>query len=282
MSKVYLNGDYVPIAEAKVSVLDRGFMFGDGVYEVLPAFGDRIFALDRHMARLERSLSALGIDNPLARAEWHDVLSRVLENYGATGKSVYIQVTRGVAARDHVLRSDVVPTVFVMCTEQRKSEPKPVVAITREDIRWQRCDIKVTSLLANVMLRQEAEDAGAFETILVRDGHLTEGAASNVFVVQDGTVKTPPYSEHLLPGVTRDIVVELLVQASIACEVSPITREELHAADEVWLTSSTRDILLVSKLDDRMIGSGGGGQMWSKASGLYLAYKHDQLSIEAQ
>jgi D-alanine transaminase len=280
MRNVYLNGDYIPLDEAKVSVLDRGFIFGDGVYEVLPAYRNEVLALDRHLHRLAHSLVALGIENPLSTNGWLEVLTRVLETNAGTAKSLYIQVTRGVAERDHVLRGDPRPTVFVMCTDQEFADPKPVSAIVRDDIRWQRCNVKATSLLANVLLRREAEECGAYEAILVRDGFLTEGAASNVFIVKDGVIKTPPHSEQLLPGVTRDILVELLAEGSLTCQVAPVPETELRSADEVWLTSSTRDVLPVTKLDEKLLGEGMPGPIWSAACDLFGTHKRECLGMD--
>ncbi len=275
MPIVYLNGEYLPIEQAKVSVMDRGFLFGDGVYEVVPVYGGCLFRLGEHLTRLENSLGAIRLKNPYGKQEWEALLRELVERNGGGDQSVYLQVTRGVTGkRDHTFPQDARPTVFVM------SSPLPenpnvagVAAITARDIRWDLCNIKAITLLPNAMLRQQAMDAGALEAILTRDGFVTEGAASNVFVVGEGRVATPPKSAQLLPGITRDLVVELLSGAGLNCMEREVSVKELRRAGEVWITSSTREIVPVLELDGSPVGAGVPGPVWQQAHGLFAGYK---------
>lgn len=274
MPSCYLNGVFSPLAETRVSVLDRGFIFGDGVYEVIPVFGGRLFRLAEHLGRLAASLEAVRIPRPLSEDEWAAVLQSLVGRNGGGDQSVYLQVTRGVARRDHVLPGPVTPTVFAMSTPMTPPpEPGPVSAISCEDIRWRYCHIKAIGLLPNVLLRMQAADAGAYEAILIRDGRVTEGAASNVFAVEDGVVSTPPKGPELLPGITRDLIVELLQGAGLSCEEQPISAGQLAAADEIWLTSSVRELVPVTTLDGRPVGTGRPGPLWRRALDLYQSYK---------
>ncbi len=279
----YLNGAVLPLAEARIPVLDRGFIFGDGVYEVIPVFGGRLFRLKEHLARLAASLAAVRIPRPLTDGEWSAVLEDLVARNGGGDQSVYLQVTRGVARRDHVLPGPVSPTVFAMSSPHTPPpEPDPVGAVTREDIRWRYCHIKSIGLLPNVLLRLQAADAGAYEAILIRDGHVTEGAASNVFAVHGGVVSTPPKGPELLPGITRDLIVELLHAARLPCHETPIPAERLASADEIWLTSSVREVLPVTTLDGRPVGSGRPGPLWRRTVALYQAYKARACRGEAE
>jgi len=275
---VYLNGDMLPIEEAKISVLDRGFLLGDGIYEVIPAYGGKLFRFQQHLDRLQSSLDAVRIPNPHNTDEWQAILQHLVDENGTDDQSVYLQVTRGVAAkRDHTFPHDVSPTVFAM------SNPIPPVsndileqgvsAITLDDIRWKRCDIKAITLLANVILKQEAYDAGAVEAILIKDGYALEGAASNLFIVQNNVIVTQPKGPQLLPGVTRDLVLELAAKHGLDYQERSIQEQELHSADEVWLTSSTKEILPVSQLNDSPVGDGNPGPVWKKISEMYRQYK---------
>jgi D-alanine transaminase len=272
MSICYLNGEYRPLEEGPV--LDRGFIFGDGVYEVIPVFHGHLFRIEQHLGRLQNSLDAIRIVNPLTNSDWFSLLNSLVARNGGGDQSVYVQVTRGVAKRDHVLPGPVNPTVFAMSNRlETRATPEPVAAISREDIRWKFCHIKAIALLPNILLRQEAVDMGAYETILIRDGWVTEGAASNVFIAKDGIIKTPPKGPYLLPGVTRDLVVELLNSRGIPCQETEIRGEELRAADEIWLTSSTREIVPVTKLDGENVVTGQPGPCWRQTMDLYQSFK---------
>ena len=269
---VYLNGSYVPLAEAKISVLDRGFLFGDGVYEVIPVYGGRPFRLDEHLRRLEHSLAGIRMASPLSAGEWAAIFARLIE--GAHDQYLYLHVTRGAATkRDHAIPAEIEPTVFVMCSPIAPIPAEGIRAITLDDIRWRWCHIKAITLLANVLLRQEAADHGAAEAILVRDGWVTEGAASNVFMVRDGGIVTPPKSHDILPGITRDLVLELAQEQGLACAERKFRREELETADEIWMSSSTREILPVVELNGAPVGGGKPGPLWRRMHGAYQAYK---------
>ncbi len=280
MSICYLNGEYLPLEQARVPVLDRGFIFGDGVYEVIPVYGGRLFRLPQHLQRLHDSLAAIRIDNPLTDEQWQTLLETLVEKNRAGGdndQSVYLQVTRGVARRDHGFPKDTRPTVFAMSSPLASADPQQmqagVAAITLDDIRWRYCHIKTIALLPNVLLKQQALEKGAVEAILVRDGEVTEGSASNIFIVRDGVIRTPAKSERLLPGITRDLIVELARDNGLPCEEGVVREDELHAADEVWLSSSTREILPVTRLDERPVGDGRAGPLWRRMIGIYQDYK---------
>lgn len=270
---VYLNGQFLPLSQAKVSVMDRGFLFGDGVYEVIPVYGGKPFRLAEHLERLENSLGGIRMISPLRTAEWEAVFSRLIE--GTQDQAIYLQVTRGAPPkRDHAFpKEPVPPTVFAMCSPIAPIPAEGVCAITVPDIRWQWCHIKAITLLANVLLRQQAVDQGCAEAILVRDGFAIEGAASNLFVVVDGVVLTPPKGHDILPGITRDLVVEIAKERGTALEERKITLDELQRADEVWLTSSTREILPVVTLDGQPVGEGAPGPVWTRMNALYQARK---------
>ena len=274
---VYLNGRYLPISQACVPVLDRGFIFGDGVYEVIPAYGGRLFRLDEHLDRLDNSLKAIRLDNPYDRKQWETVLSTLLQQYGDSDQSVYLQITRGVAKRDHGFPPNTPATVFAMSSKLTTPDAAMlatgIAAISTTDSRWQNCYIKTIALLPNILLKQEALDREAMEAILIRDGMVTEGTASNVFIVQQGVIKTPPKSAQLLPGITRDLVVELAHANSQACEEIDISEAELNAADEVWITSSMKEILPVTQLNDKAVGNGKPGPVWAKMLAIFQDYK---------
>ncbi len=277
LSQVYLDGRFLPPDQAKVSVFDRGFIFGDGVYEVIPVFGGRLFRLPHHLARLEASLAAIRVRNPRTAGEWSDIFTRLMAEHGKQDQSIYLQVTRGVAPRDHAFPSNAVPTVFAYAQPLKYPPPEQlsegVAAITTADIRWQRCDIKAIALLANALLRQQAIEQGAAEAILVRDGVVTEGAASNIFIVKNGRLVTPPKGPFILPGITRDLVVEIARAKGIPCDELPVKTETLSSADEVWLTSSTKEILPITRVDGRAVGDGKPGPMHARLFALYKEYK---------
>lgn len=271
---VYLNGEFLPLTEAKISVLDRGFIFGDGVYEVIPAYGKKLFRLQEHLQRLDNSLQGIKLPNPLRHSQWTEALETLITRNSGEDQSVYLQVTRGPAKREHNFPAKIYPTVFAM-SEPLIPPPRSngVKAITAPDNRWQRCDIKAVTLLANVLLRQQAVDTGAVEAILIRDGYVMEGAASNVFVVHNGIAITPPKSQFILPGITRDLVLEVMQAAHLPCREGNISVTQLHTATEIWLTSSTREILPVTTLDSQLVGKGEPGPLWSQVWQLYQDYK---------
>ena len=260
----YLNGEYGSLRDAKVSVLDRGFIFGDGIYEVVPAYAGKLFRFDEHMARLNRNLSKLRIANPHSREEWLErcraLMTALAQQGGAADQLVYIQVTRGVALRDHVMPADPVPTVFMMCSPMKPATPEQrhhgVTCISARDFRWERGDIKSISMLGNVLARQISADHGATETIMFRDGFLTEAAASNVWVVHEGAVLGPPKSEHLLEGIRVELIRELCDEVGIAYNLRPIAEADVFAADELMLSSATKEVLAVTTLDDHPVGHG--------------------------
>lgn len=274
MDIAYLNGDFAPLGETRVSVLDRGFLFGDGVYEVIPVYAGQLFRLSAHLDRLENSLAGIKLANPSSRAQWMALLAELVERNGDGDQLVYFQVTRGAAPRNHKFPSEVSPSVFAMSNPASKSPGEPVSAITREDYRWRRCDIKSIALLANVLLRQEAQESGSAEAILLRDGYVTEGAATNVFTVSDEVIYTPPKGPLLLPGITRDFIVELCNNAGLQCLEAPIAEAELRAADEVWISSSSMEVAPVIELDGRPVGTGKPGPRWERAYRLFQDHKH--------
>ena len=277
MATVYLNNEFLPVEYARVSVLDRGFLFGDGVYEVIPVYGGQLFRLDQHLERLNLSLAGIRLQNPLSAQQWKNCLNELVARNGGGDQSVYLQITRGPAPRDHAFPKDIHPTVFIMSNplssiaESVRSEG--VAAVTLDDIRWQLCHIKAITLLPNILLRQLALDAGAVEAILVRNGEVTEGAASNVFVVKNGVVITPPKGPRLLPGITRDLILEIASANNVANQERDIRAEELQNADEIWFTSSTREILPVTRLDGRPVGDGHPGPVWKRMITYYQDYK---------
>ncbi len=277
-NEVYLNGVFVPPDWARVSVMDRGFLFGDGVYEVIPSYGGHFLGLEAHLDRLDRSLAAVRLSNPLSRDAWRSVLARLIGPPPEPDQAAYLQVTRGAPSeRDHLCVDGIEPTVFALAKPIKPRSPEiaslGVVCITRPDIRWQRCDIKTISLLAAVMMRREAEDAGALEAIMIRDGLVTEGTASNVFVVLGDRVLTPPAGHEILPGITRALALDLARRGEIRFAEQPIPAEMLDRADEIWLSSSTRELLPVTRLDDRPVGDGRPGAVWARMDGLYQRYK---------
>jgi len=269
---VYLNGDFLPICEAKVPVLDRGFLFGDGVYEVIPVYGEKPLRLEEHLRRLEQSLAAIRMQPPLTDTEWTAIFDRLIS--GPADQQIYLQITRGAATkRDHAIPAEIAPTIFVMCTPIAPIPLNGIKAITVDDIRWDRCNIKAITLLANVLLRQDAVDQGAAEAILVRDGRVLEGAASNILIVSGGKIITPPKGDTILPGITRDLVLELAQGLGIPTEERHFDVTELSNADEIWVTSSTREILAIIELDGKPIGDGIPGKTWKILQSAYQDYK---------
>lgn len=274
---VYLNGRLLPIEEAMVPVLDRGFIFGDGVYELVPVYSRVPFRLDEHLARLERSLSETRIRNPYARAQWRDTIYRLIDAQPFEDQGVYFQVTRGVARRDHAFPKGAEPTVFMMAnplvTPPRELVEKGAAAVSAPDNRWLRCDIKSISLIGNCLLRQVSAEAGAAETILFRDGKLTEASASNVFAVKRGVILTPPKSDLILPGITYDVITELARANGLPLEAREVHESEVREADELWLTSSSKEVLAVATLDGRKVGDGRPGPVFARMYQLYQEFK---------
>lgn len=274
---IYLNGDFMPIEEARIPVLDRGFIFGDGVYEVIPVYSRRPFRLAEHLRRLQHSLDGIRITNPHTDAEWGDLLARLIAGNEGDDQYLYLHITRGVAKRDHAFPKGVAPTVFIMSnpllTPPKELLASGVAAITANDNRWLRCDIKAISLLPNVLLRQMAVDVGAVETVLLRDGFMTEGAASNIFVMKDGILLAPPKNHLMLPGITYDVVLELAAAHDIPCEVREISEYEVRTAQELLLTSSTKEIMPITRLDGKPVGDGSPGRMFAQLYQLYQNYK---------
>jgi D-alanine transaminase len=263
-SLCYLNGDFSPVCDAKVSVLDRGFIFGDGVYEVLPAYNGHIFRLEEHLARLGRSLAELRIPNPLSKEAWRQIAQRLIDDLanstGAPNQLIYIQVTRGVAPRDHVMLPGLKPTVFVMCGEMKLASAaqrtQGVACVTASDFRWEKAHIKSTSLLGAVFARQISADAGALETVMFRGDFLSEAAASNVWVVKDGVVMGPPKDNLVLEGIRFNLIEDICREQGIPFELRRITRAEVLDADELMLSSATKEVLPVTLLDGAPVGHG--------------------------
>jgi len=282
MGDVFLNGNFLPADQAKVSVFDRGFLLGDGIYEVLPVYAGHCFQLQGHLVRLQASLDGVRMENPLSNVEWQAMIEELIERNGDGDQSLYLQVTRGVAPRDHVFPQGVTPTVFAMSNPlppiPEKYKKQGIAAITLPDIRWQNCNIKAITLLPNSLLKQQALDAGAQEALLIRDGYLTEGAASNAYVVVDGTIYTSPKDEKVLPGITRDVVISLAAKAGIRLLEEAVTVEQLKNADEVWMSSSTKEVLPVTTLDGESVGAGSPGPVWQKIDALYQLYKEDSAA----
>jgi D-alanine transaminase len=271
---VYLNGNLIPISEASVPVLDRGFIFGDGIYEVIPIYGGKPFRGTQHMARLRRSLAAIGIPDPHNEAEWLALIARVVEANGLSDQMIYIQVTRGVARRAHAFPKEVTPTVLIMTNPMAlpsaEMRERGVACVTMEDRRWLNCQIKSTSLLGNVLAAQEAAVHGVTEAIQFRDGFLTEASSSNVWVVRKGKVAAPPKDNLILEGIRYGLMEELCAALDISLEARRITRDEVFEADEVLLSSASKELLPVVKIDGKTIGAGVPGPVFGR---LYAAYQ---------
>jgi D-alanine transaminase len=274
---VFLNGKFLPIEEAKIPVLDRGFIFGDGVYELVPVYSRVPFRLDEHMTRLERSLSETGIRNPYSRAQWREIIFKLIDSQSFDDQGVYFQVTRGVAKRDHAFPKNAEPTVFMM-SNPLVNPPKEQVekggsAVSATDHRWLRCDIKSTSLIGNCLLRQLSAEGGAAETILFRDGKLTEASASNVFIVKRGRIQSPGKGNLILPGITYDVVAELARANGLPLEFREVTEAEVRNADEIWVTSSSKEVFPIVELDGAKVGEGRPGPVFHRMYQLYQEFK---------
>jgi D-alanine transaminase len=277
---IYLNGSFVPIEDARVSVLDRGFIFGDGVYEVIPVYSHIPFRLAEHLRRLQKSLDGIQLKNPHTDIEWEKLIEQVIASNKGEDQSVYLHITRGVAPRNHAFPKDVAPTIFVMSSPLIVG-PKELIltgvsAITANDNRWSRCDIKAISLLPNVLLRQMASDSDATETLLLRDGFLSEGSASSIFIVKNKILLVSPKSNFILPGITYDVVLELAVKYQMPYEITEISENDLHSSDEILLASSTKEIMPITFLDGKKVGSGKPGEVFAQ---LYQLYQNFKISI---
>jgi D-alanine transaminase len=271
----HLDGALLPLRDARISPLDRSFLFGDGVYEVIPVYDGKPFRFAAHCERLGRSLAALRIPDPHPREQWRQIVEGLIAANGGGDQYVYLHVSRGAEfGRNHAPLPQIEPTVFLYCAELPRTAPETLerglACITAQDTRWARCDIKSVALLANVLLRQQGIEAGAAETILLRDGRLTEASASTVHVVIHGEVLTPPNSHRILPGTTRGVVVELLEQLGVPQRAAEISEAELRGADEIWLASATREVQPVTSLDGEPVGNGQPGPVWKR---VYAAYQ---------
>lgn len=278
MTTVYLNGAFLPLEQASIPVMDRGFLFGDGVYEVIPVYDRRPFRLENHLRRLQQSLDGIRLASPHSDDEWAALVAGVVERCEWNDVGVYLQVTRGPSPRDHAFPAQVRPTVFLMPLQLLAPAAhlveSGVAAITAQDNRWLRCDLKATSLLANVLLRQLSVDAGCAETLLLRDGWLMEGSASSAFIVKDGVILAPPESHLILPGVTYEVVLEIARAEGLPHAVRPVSEAELRSADEIWITSSTKEVMAVTSLDGQPVGDGRPGPVFRRVLAAYQAYKH--------
>jgi D-alanine transaminase len=274
---VYLNGRFLPIGEAQVSVLDRGFIYGDGVYELVPVYGGQPFRLPQHLTRLQRSLDGIGLANPHTDAQWEKLVRDLAARSPHADQGVYFQVTRGVAKRDHAFPQGVAPTVFMMSnplpTPSREQVERGVAVVTADDNRWHRCDLKTISLLGNVLMRQLAAEQGALETVMFRDGFLTEASASNVLIVKDGTIVVPPKDNLILPGITYDATMEFARGAGVPLVMRPVPQAEALAADEMWLSSSTKEVLAITTVDGRPFAGGAPGPVFRRIWEIFQAEK---------
>jgi D-alanine transaminase len=276
----YLNGAFVPLREARISPLDRGFLYSDGVYEVMPVYAGRPFRFEAHAERLTRSLAAIKMEDPHTRAEWRELFSTLITRNGGGDQYVYWQVTRGAEfGRSHAPLPNIPRTVFAFCAPLPAIQPTTlengVECVTAQDTRWAQCDIKSVSLLANVLLRQLAVDANAAETILLRDGELMEASASAVHVVLGGVVVSPPNSRKILPGTTRSAMEEVATSAGITYKAAAVSEEQLRTADEIWISASTREVQAVTRLDGRPVGTGKPGPVWQRIHEHWQRYKRE-------
>ncbi len=280
---VYLNGSFVALSEARIPVLDRGFIFGDGIYEVVPVYDGVPFRWPQHYARLERSLGKIRIPNPMAADRWTALVNELIARHGWTNQMIYIQVTRGVARRDHVFPVDATPTVFAMASEMKSPSPETIAegvrCISMTDVRWLHCDIKSVSLLGNVLARQAAADAGVAETVQFRDGFLTEASSSNVWVVRGGALLSPPRDAKILEGIRMGLLEELANAVGLPFRIEPVAEADVRSADELLLTSASKEVLAIVELDGQPIGSGKPGPVFHQLLAAYQDAK--QRSADA-
>jgi D-alanine transaminase len=282
----FLNDGFVPLEDAKVSALDRGFIFGDGIYELIPVYGRRPFRLEEHLDRLARSLAAIKLTNPFDRARWRALIAEVVSRHSWDDQSLYLQITRGAAPRNHAFPAEAKPTVFVMAgplrLPTRAERESGVAALSLEDFRWLRCDIKSIALLGNCLMRQAAVEAGCREAVLFRDGYLTEGAASNIFAVKSGVLLAPPKDHLMLPGITYDVTLELARAHGLPLEVRRVTEAETRSADELWLTSSSNEVLAITALDGQPVGGGKPGPAYRRMTEWFDALKAAERAAGVQ
>jgi D-alanine transaminase len=274
---VYLNGTFLPLEDARISVLDRGFIYGDGVYELIPVYRRQAFRLPQHLARLQSSLDGIRLANPHTDAEWTSIIGELVARQPFDDQGVYFQVTRGVAKRDHAFPAAATPTVFMMSNPlaipSAEQIERGVAVVTAEDNRWRRCDLKTISLVGNVLMRQLAADAGAIETVMFRDGYLTEASASNVLVVIGDRIVAPPKDNLILPGITYGAAYEFAQEAGIAFDIRPVQKTDALAANEMWLTSSTKEVLAVTTVDGTPFAGGTPGSLFRRMHALFQAHK---------
>ena len=281
MNVVYLNGNYLPQEKATVSIMDRGFLFGDGVYEVIPVFDGKFFGFDEHIARLEKSLRAIEMKNPHTTQEWKTIFETLLiQNQKTTGNhSCYCQITRGAdVSRSHTFSDNLKPTVVAFITPFKTQTLEQLEngfsAITSDDTRHRNCFIKAINLLPNILQMQKAKSAGAVETILIRNGEVSECTSSNIFIVKNNQLMTPPLSENILSGITRQLIIKLAKENNIQCIEKTITPDMLKTADEIWVTGSIKEICPIISVDGQIVGNGKVGPLWKKMVALYEAQKH--------
>ncbi len=277
LSIAYLNGDYLPIAEARISPLDRGFLFGDSVYEVVPVYHGQALLLDEHLQRLDRSLNSIGITNPNSSDEWQAIVAGLTERNGNGDLGIYLQVSRGAdTGRDHSIPNPIDATIFgLACKISPRKNPPGVRLATQRDDRWRRCDIKATNLLANILARQNAQNRDADEALLVNAGNVTEGASSSILILENNQLIRRPNGEEILPGTTTDLVVNLAAKEGITCAEELISLQRLLAADEVWIASAMRGVLPVIAVDTQPIGGGQAGPVWQRVVRRYDRYIHE-------
>lgn len=285
---VYLNGHYLPMTESKISTQDRGFLFGDGVYEVIPVYNRQLFALDEHLQRLKNSLKLTAIQNPLTDSEWLKLLNTLIEKHPWEDQYIYLQVTRGIQMqRDHLPAQNLTPTLYAYTNPLKPVSDSimehGISAITLEDTRWLNCDIKAITLLPNIMMKLAAKARNVDDALLVsREGFITEGTASNCFIVKNGTLITPPNGSSLLPGITRLVIKRIAIANNIPILEQAITLADLESADEIWLSSSTKEALPVTRLNELAVGSGKPGALWQKMRGFYQEHKLAVIAEQAQ
>lgn len=277
----YLNGEFMPVSEARISPLDRGFLYADGVYEVIPVYSRIPFRMDEHLRRLQDSFDGIRLDNPHTIEEWRKIILRLIADATFEDQAVYLQITRGADNKRDQAFPKVPPTIFLftapMVPPSAAQREKGVAVITTPDIRWGRCDLKTVALLANILARQQSVDVGATETVMIRDGYLTEGSASNTFIVKNGVIMAPPKDCRMLPGITYDVVFELAEKHGAKCEVRPISEAELRDADEIWITSSTKEVLPVSTLDGKPVGQGKPGPVTLQMHAWYVQFRDEVM-----